>query len=144
LARLDHPRVRVYHEAVGNRHLDWLRQAEADLAAARDSLAAEHFEWACFAAQQAAEKAVKALFLRRGMDAWGHTITPLLGNLPETDRPGEDVVTCAKVLDKHYIPTRYPNGLDSGAPADFYTRPEAEAACDCARRIIEFCSRTKG
>jgi HEPN domain-containing protein len=129
-------------ECVGNRYLDWFRQAEADLAAARDSLAAGHFEWACFTAQQAAEKAVKALFLHRGMDAWGHTITPLLGNLPAEDRPEEDIVTCAKVLDKHYIPTRYPNGLDSGAPADFYTRPEAEAACDCARKIIDFCSHS--
>jgi len=85
---------------VGNRYLDWFRQAEADLAAARDSLAAGHFEWACFTARQAAEKAVKALFLRRGMDAWGHTITPLMGNLP------------------------------------------AEAACECARTIIEFCSHS--
>jgi len=100
---------RAYHQAVSNRYLDWFRQAEADLAAARDSLAAGHFEWACFTAQQAAEKAVKALFLRRGMDAWGHTITPLMGNLPEEARPGEEIINCAKVLDKHYIPTRYPN-----------------------------------
>ncbi len=42
----------------------------------------------------------------------------------------DELITCAKVLDKHYIPTRYPNGLDSGAPADFYTRQEAETACD--------------
>jgi len=129
---------------VGNRYLDWFRQAEADLAAARDSLTAGHFEWACFTAQQAAEKAVKALFLRRGMDAWGHTITPLMGNLPAEDQPGEGIINCAKVLDKHYIPTRYPNGLDSGAPADFYTRPEAEAACECARTIIDFCSHSAG
>ncbi len=31
------------------------------------------------------------------------------------------LVVCAKTLDKHYIPTRYPNGLDAGAPTDFYT-----------------------
>lgn len=127
---------------MANRHLDWLRQAEADLAAGKDSLASGHFEWACFCAQQAAEKAVKALFLRRGADAWGHTITPLLGNLAGEDRPDEELTTCAKILDKHYIPTRYPNGLDSGAPADYYTRREAEAACDCARRIIDFCTRS--
>jgi HEPN domain-containing protein len=100
------------------------------------------YEWACFAAHQAAAKAVKALYLKRGADAWGHTITPLLGGLPASEQPGEDLATCAKVLDKHYIPTQCPNGLDSGAPADFYTRGEAEAACDCARQIIEFCSRS--
>jgi len=65
---------------MGNRHLDWLRQSEADLATARGSLSAGHCEWACFSAQQAAQKVVKALYLKRGADAWGHTITPLLGS----------------------------------------------------------------
>jgi HEPN domain-containing protein len=125
---------------MGNRHLDWLRQSEADLLHADTSLRGSHFEWACFAAQQAAEKAVKALYLKRGADAWGHTITPLLGGLTGPDAPGEDLITCAKILDKHYIPTRYPNGLDSGAPADFYTRQEAVTACECARRILDFCA----
>ncbi len=40
---------------------DWFRQAELDLATARDAHSSGHHEWACFAAQQAAEKAVKAL-----------------------------------------------------------------------------------
>ena len=126
---------------MGNRHLDWLRQAEADLSSADTSLRGGHFEWACFAAQQGAEKAVKALYLKRGADAWGHTITPLLGGLTGSDAPADDLITCAKILDKHYIPTRYPNGLDSGAPADFYTRQEADTACECGRRIVDFCTR---
>jgi HEPN domain-containing protein len=125
---------------MGNRHLDWLRQAEADLESAGTSLRGGHFEWACFAAQQGAEKGVKALFVKKGADAWGHTITPLPGAFTGSDAPGEELVTCAKILDKHYIPTRYPNGLDSGAPADYYTRQEADTACECARRIIDFCA----
>jgi HEPN domain-containing protein len=44
------------------RSRDWLRQAEADLRAARDSRESEHFEWAAFASHQAAEKAIKALY----------------------------------------------------------------------------------
>ncbi len=127
---------------MANRHLDWLRQGQADLAAARDCLATGHFEWACFLAQQAAEKSVKAVHLKRGADAWGHTITPLLGGLTGADDPDGELLTCAKMLDKHYIPTRYPNGLDSGAPADFYTLREAETACECARKILGFCSDT--
>jgi predicted nucleotidyltransferase len=42
---------------------------------------------------------------------------------------------CAKTLDKHYIPTRYPNGFDSGAPTDFYTKQEGEMALRCASEI---------
>jgi HEPN domain-containing protein len=45
------------------RHSDWLRQAQRDLEHARRSQEAGDYEWACFAAQQAAEKALKALHL---------------------------------------------------------------------------------
>jgi HEPN domain-containing protein len=44
----------------------WLRQAEADLKAARDSLAAQNEEWACYQAQQCAEKALKAYLYLKG------------------------------------------------------------------------------
>lgn len=47
------------HEAEARR---WLKQAFADRGAAEASLASGHFEWACFQAQQAAEKALKALW----------------------------------------------------------------------------------
>jgi hypothetical protein len=43
-----------------NRSRDWLSQAQRDLEQAEDSLRAGRHEWACFAAQQAGEKAVKA------------------------------------------------------------------------------------
>lgn len=38
-----------------------MAQAQRDLEHARLSIGSGHFEWACFAAQQAAEKAVKAV-----------------------------------------------------------------------------------
>ncbi|MDD5616722.1 MAG: HEPN domain-containing protein [Candidatus Methanoperedens sp.] len=53
------------------RHEDWLKQAHSDLDAAEDSAGSSHFEWACFQAQQAAEKALKALIISRGVkDGW--------------------------------------------------------------------------
>ena len=51
---------------------DWFHQAELDLRAAGDARLSGHYEWACFAAQQAAEKAVKALHESIGVEAWGH------------------------------------------------------------------------
>ncbi len=41
-----------------------------------------YYEWACFSAQQAAEKAVKALYQELGIDVWGHSIWRLLDRLP--------------------------------------------------------------
>jgi len=123
-----------------NRYSDWYRQAEADLQHTRHSLEAGDFEWSCFAAHQAAEKALKAVFLKHGRDAWGHTITVLIGNLPDlVERPSELLVNHARILDKYYIPTRYPYGFDAGAPTDFFTRGEADQAILQAEEIIEYC-----
>jgi len=124
---------------MANRYDDWFRQAAADLRHARNALDDQDFEWSCFASHQAAEKALKALFLYGGREAWGHTLSALLGSLKADLEITDNLIECSKVLDKHYIPTRYPNGFDSGAPTDFYTRAEGEVAIDCAKRIIEFC-----
>ena len=52
-----------------NHSQDWYRQAVYDLEQARDSQNASRHEWACFAAQQAAEKVIKALHLYLGQEA---------------------------------------------------------------------------
>ena len=39
-----------------------MNQAERDLKVAEDLMRDESFEWSCFVAQQATEKAVKAVF----------------------------------------------------------------------------------
>jgi HEPN domain-containing protein len=125
---------------MSNRYADWFRQAEADLRHARNSLTSGDFEWSCFAAHQAAEKALKAVFLKLGVDAWGHTLTVLIGNLPgDAAKPSESLENFARMLDKYYIPTRYPNGFESGAPTDFYTAEEARSAIQQAEAILEFC-----
>ena len=96
----------------------------------------------CFAAQQAAEKAAKAAHAALGQEAWGHVITELLDALrPHEPAIDEPLLDRARALDKLYIPTRYPNGLASGAPADFYTRPEAERAIGDAEAVLAICRR---
>jgi HEPN domain-containing protein len=129
---------------MSNRHADWLRQAEADLRHTRNSIEAGDYEWACFAAQQAAEKAVKAVVQGLGGEPWGRSVTVLLGGLAERRDVPHDLVEAGKRLDKHYIPTRYPNGFDAGAPTDYYTEQEARAALEDGIRILEFCRGALG
>jgi HEPN domain-containing protein len=129
---------------MAERSADWLRQADADLRHARHALEDGDFEWSAFAAQQASEKAIKALYQKLHLDAWGHTLSVLFANLPEAARPGEALIDLAKALDKHYIPTRYPNGFERGAPTDFYTHDEAARAILQAEALIEFCRRQIG
>jgi HEPN domain-containing protein len=52
------------------RHGDWLAQARWDLDHAGLAARESHFEWAAFAAQQAAEKACKRLHLSLRSAAW--------------------------------------------------------------------------
>lgn len=47
--------------ALADRSADWVDQALRDLEQAEQSMQADHHEWACFAAHQAVEKALKGL-----------------------------------------------------------------------------------
>ncbi|MEW5784636.1 MAG: HEPN domain-containing protein [Bacillota bacterium] len=124
---------------MANRSRDWMKQAEADIRHARNSVNLHDYEWACFSAQQAAEKAVKAVFQQLHAEAWGHSVSILLTSLPAETNVSPDLVEKAKVIDKYYIPARYPNGFDTGAPTDYFTAAEGNAAVEIASEIIEFC-----
>ena len=121
-----------------NRARDWLSQATRDLEQAEDSRRAGRHEWACFAAQQAAEKAVKALHLHLGQEAWGHVVARLLQELPDTIRLPGELVEKGRVLDSFYIPPRYPNSHPEGAPFEHYGPLQSEEAIRYAHEILEF------
>jgi HEPN domain-containing protein len=119
-----------------NRNKDWFSQAERDLDQAESSRSGGWHEWACFAAQQSAEKAVKALHLSMGQEAWGHVVARLLDELPIA--VPQDLLEKAKVLDNFYIPTRYANGHPEGAPFEHYGPLQSEEAIRYAGEILEF------
>ena len=121
-----------------NRARDWFRQAERDLHHARNSQGDGQHEWACFAAQQAAEKAVKALLYKHAIEVWGHVITELIEELPKSVPVPAELVEEAKVLDNFYIPTRYANGHASGAPFEHYGKLQSDQAITYASEIIDF------
>jgi HEPN domain-containing protein len=121
-----------------NRALDWLNQAQRDLEQAEDSRRSGRHEWACFAAHQAAEKAVKALHLDLGQEAWGHVVARLLQELPPSVTTPGDLVEKGRVLDNFYIPTRYPDGHPQGAPFEHYGPLQSEEAIRYASEIAQF------
>jgi HEPN domain-containing protein len=113
-------------------------QAERDLAQASASRSDERHEWACFAAQQAAEKAVQALHLHSGQEAWGHVVARLLGELPVEVEVDRSLVEKAKVLDNFYVGTRYPNGHPEGPPFEHYGEIQSGDAIQYASEILAF------
>jgi len=124
---------------MANRSADWLAQGERDLNHAAHACQNKDFEWSCFSAQQGAEKAVKAVFLSLHGEGWGHSVYGLLKGLNDKVEVSEELLESGKMLDKHYIPTRYPNGFERGIPGDYYTEREAQEAIKNAGAIIEFC-----
>jgi HEPN domain-containing protein len=121
---------------MSDRSKDWLAQSERDLDQAKSCQREGRHEWACFAAQQSAEKAVKALHLYLAQEAWGHVIAKLFKELPIDVR--EDLVDKAKVLDNFYVPTRYANGHPEGPPFEHYGKLQSEDAIHYAGEILEF------
>ncbi len=120
------------------RSKDWFSQAVRDLEQAEDSQRAGRHEWACFAAQQSAEKAVKALHLQLGQEAWGHVVARLLSELPGSSKVPRELIEKGRVLDNFYIPTRYANSHPSGAPFEHYGQLQSSEALQYAGEIIEF------
>ena len=125
-----------------NRASDWFKQAEADLRLAEISAANGHHEWACFASHQAAEKALKALHLQHGQQAWGHGLGRSLQDLPAAQRSSlvgavADLQDRLRVLDALYVPTRYPDSLPEGAPTDHFGRLQSQDAISHASALIE-------
>jgi HEPN domain-containing protein len=121
---------------MADRSKDWFAQAERDLEQAKSSKKDGRHEWACFAAQQSAEKAVTSLHLFLKQEAWGHVIARLLSELPLS--VSEDLIDKAKVLDGFYISTRYANGHPEGSPFQHYGKIQSSEAIRYASEILEF------
>ena len=123
---------------MSRRYEDWLRQAQQDLKAARDSLNAGHYEWAAFQSQQGAEKALKALLRYHNHEARGHTLVHLLGGAQDFVAVSPELWPKVRELDRHYIQSRYPNGFATGYPAEFYDQETAERVLAYGTDVLEF------
>ena len=121
----------------------WLMTAQEDLQAAEALVAVEMFSQACFLVQQAAEKAVKDLWHLEDADPWGHSVKRLIVDFPRKEQiiDLEDWVDSAALLDKFYIPTRYPNGLPDLTPGQIYIMDDARRGLAAARMLVEACRK---
>ena len=119
---------------------DWLTEAKGDLEHGKHDKESGYYNWACFSAQQSAEKALKAVFKKMGAEAWGHSVEDLLKELEKKYEITEELHDAALELDKAYIPTRYPDAHPSGSAKDRFTKVEAGRLLDHAERLVRFSS----
>ena len=138
---------------------EWMDQADHDLAAARfllgDPPGPGYADWVCFAAQQAGEKAVKAVRLVLGSriedlmtvqgkdrkSGPGHDLGllfgPLLGLLTNPDPK----IAEAFQLTDYEQQARYPGirGQSGRAPCHAFSEAAALRAVENAERLVSFC-----
>lgn len=121
----------------------WYQQSIDDLEASTGLLTLRKYAQACFYAQQASEKALKAVWYFLDLDPWGHSCTRLIQRLPENEQPYfAEVVETAIALDKLYIPTRYPDALAELTPAEAFTHQEGQSAILSAQKILD-CAKAR-
>jgi len=123
----------------------WLAQARSDLAFAELGAREGFYAHACFVSQQAAEKALKAVhYLEGARVVVGHSVVELLDQLRGRHSAFDDLGEGARQLDQYYIPTRYPNGLPGGVPAEVFSERQATGAIAHARRFVEAAANLVG
>ena len=119
--------------------LRWFEEGENDISTSKILLENKKYNPSAFYSQQAAEKILKGLLLAYNEGTWGHSVLSLLRRLNEImDVDISEAEQCAKELDRHYIPSRYPDAYPSGRPEDYYTEKIAKEALTCALKIKEF------
>jgi HEPN domain-containing protein len=122
------------------RFKDWFSEALEDLSIAKILLREKKYAASCFHSQQAAEKAVKALLLFFGRFEFGHSVSELLltARKLEKIKVANEYIQYARILDRYYIPARYPNAFERGAPHEYFLEKDAEEAVKLAEEIIKF------
>lgn len=120
----------------------WFNQAIHTHDSAKRDYEESDFGWACFKCQQAAEYALKAFLRGVGKLGIGHSLLKLTEEIEMLGIDVDEIRTCCLVLEKFYIPTRYPDAYPEGSPYEFYDTEEAEKALNCSSLIIEFVRRS--
>ena len=88
---------------------EWLNRARSNLAMAKNRVPDAYLEDLCFEAQQAAEKAIKAVMIRRNIEfPYVHDLAHLLSLLEEVGEIIPESVLQAEELTSYAVDTRYP------------------------------------
>jgi len=112
---------------------DWLKQSKNDLSWSKLGLENNFYSQSCFTAQQAGEKAIKAIAYFLDFEVRGHSITKIAQGL----KINGEIEEAGKFLDLFYISARYPDALPAGAPFEMFTKAQAEMAIKSAELIIQ-------
>lgn len=112
----------------------WLDCAREDLQMAELAMRSCLFNQVCFHAQQAAEKTLKSLIIAAGvLPPKTHKLGDLLGLLPIAIP--SDLRRKLLLLDRYYIPTRYPDALPGTLATGMPHQADADETLSSSREL---------
>ena len=115
---------------------EWLNRAASNLASARTPLPGVYLEDLCFNAQQAAEKAIKAVFIHRGTRfPYVHDLSQLLTLLEQSSLKIPKYVWKVNELTPFAVEARYP-GLSGPV-----SKREHRRLVGIAERVLRWAAR---
>ena len=114
----------------------WLTFARQDLRMAELALSEGIYNQVCFHSQQCVEKAIKGWLEQQGQTPpRTHRMADLLALLPSELL--DELGGALGLLDRLYIPTRYPDALPGMLPDGMPGERDAREALDLARQALE-------
>ena len=116
----------------------WLRQAEHDLRIACGHQGRADYSDACFMAEQAAQKALKAFLMWQGQRSIPlHSVAQLAERCAQFDPDFAAHIPAGRILDQYYIPTRYPDALAPPAVQfESYTQEQGTRAVTAVQALL--------
>ena len=118
------------HQEVKN----WWAQAQHDINAAKNSLTSKDYDWACFQAQQATEKALKAIYIQENNEIRKtHDLTYLATKI----KASVEIIECCSKLNRIYTEVRYPDASEI-IPAKKFSVKDAQEYIDLSEKIIQW------
>ena len=111
---------------------EWLRRAKSNLALAKQPKSEDiYWEDLCFEAQQAAEKALKAVLLSKGIQfRFVHDIAEFLTLLEQNEITLSEEIRAAATLTNYSVEARYPG------PFEPVTEDEFKEALRLAEAVV--------
>ena len=122
--------------------LRWIREAENTLRQAEQNLQQGNANnLVCFLAEQAAQKALKAVRYWDGARFISiHSVSELIREVSQERPEFLPLRPQAAILDQYYLTTRYPDAVAEPAiPSEIFTKEQGEGALRTARTIFEKC-----
>lgn len=116
----------------------WLKKARNDLRWTKHNIEAKEYSGACFSAQQAAEKSLKAQLLFKGKSLRKiHDVVVLLKDCIELDESFGELENMIEILFPYYATTRYPFNDELFT----FSKGRASEAYSAASKIVNFVER---